>query len=168
LAVAAAGAYAISLGAPSASAATFGMQLAEDDVPGDKSLIEQSGQTEAAPNDDPTAPAHAPKYPIRFKTIDYQDGGDTGKLKLAGSAPPETPVYIYFDDSPFVKVLADKDGIWSTEQAVKLDDARHMLRAEQYDATTRMVSGRATVTLERDPTAKAPVPPTESPPAAAQ
>ncbi len=52
---------------------------------------------------------------------------------------------------PLVKVLADKDGNWSAEKELKLDDARHMVRAEQYDATTRMVSGRAMVTLARAP-----------------
>ena len=134
-----------------AHAATFGIQVAEDDVPGDKSLIEPSGEAAAPPAGDPTLGAHAPKYPIKFTTVDYQEAGDAGHLKLAGSAPPETPVYIYFDESPFVKVLADKDGKWSVENDVKLDDARHMLRAEQYDATTRMVSGRAMVTLERAP-----------------
>lgn len=151
--VALVGAAATSFGMAHAYAATLGIQVAEDDVPGDKSLIEQSGEAAAPSNDGSSEKlgAHAPKYPIRFKTVDYQDNGDTGKLKLAGTAPPETPVYIYFDDQPLVKVLADKEGTWSVESDMKLDDARHMLRAEQYDTTTRMVSGRAMVTLERAP-----------------
>ncbi len=151
VAVALVGAAAPLLGVTHAYAAPFGIQVAEDDVPGDKSLIEQSGEEPAPPAGDPTLGAHAPKYPIRFTTVDYQETGETGHLKLAGSAPPETPVYIYFDDAPFVKAQADGDGKWSVESDVKLDDARHMLRAEQYDATTRMVSGRAMVTLERAP-----------------
>ena len=137
--------------APSQAAAP-GIQLAEDDVPGDKSLIQDQG-TPSAPSDEQSQTgSHAPKYPIKFKTVDYQDSGDTGKITLAGTAPPETPVYIYFDDQPLVKVLADKDGNWSAEKEVgKLDQERHMLRAEQYDMTTRMVSGRAMVTLARAP-----------------
>jgi hypothetical protein len=87
-------------------------------------------------------------------------------LTLAGTAPPESPVYIYFDEEPLVKVLADKDGNWSAEKEVKLDDQRHMLRAEQYDATTRMVSGRATVMLARAPAdAGTPAPDNPAPPA---
>lgn len=50
-----------------------------------------------------------------------------------------------------MKVQTDKDGVWSVDKDVKIDEARHMLRAEQYDASTRMVSGRAMVTLERAP-----------------
>jgi hypothetical protein len=151
VAVALAGASAILLGAPRASAATFGMQVAEDDVPGDKSLLAPAAEAATPANGDPTLGAHAPKYPIRFKTVDYQDSGDTGHLKLAGSGPPDSPVYVYFDDAPFVKVQTDKDGVWSVDKDVKIDEARHMLRAEQYDASTRMVSGRAMVTLERAP-----------------
>ncbi|HZP09772.1 hypothetical protein [Methyloceanibacter sp.] len=155
MALACVGLAGVAIGASLAKAETAGIRLAEDDVPGDKSLIQ----------DEPTSPSdeqsqtgsHAPKYPIRFKTVDYQDAGDTGKLTLAGTAPPETPVYIYFDDQPFVKVMADKDGNWSTEKEVgKLDQERHMLRAEQYDMTTRMVSGRAMVTLARAPEDAAP------------
>jgi hypothetical protein len=132
-------------------AATPGLRLAaDDDVPGDKSLLQDEP---ASPSDEqPQTGSHAPKYPIKFKTVDYQDSGDIGKLTLAGTAPPETPVYIYFDDQPLVKAMADKDGNWSAEKDVeKLDENRHMLRAEQYDMTTRMVSGRAMVTLGRPP-----------------
>jgi hypothetical protein len=132
-------------------AAAPGIQVAaDDDIPGDKSLIQNEP---TSPSDEQSQTgSHAPKYPIRFKTVDYQDAGDTGKLTLAGTAPPETPVYIYFDDQPLVKAMTDKDGNWSAEKDVeKLDENRHMLRAEQYDATTRMVSGRAMVTLGRAP-----------------
>ena len=135
--------------APSRAAAP-GIQIAADDeVPGDKSLIE--GQPATPSDEQSQTGSHAPKYPIKFKTVDYQDTGDTGKLTLAGTAPPETDVYIYFDEQPLAKVPTDKDGNWSTEKELKLDDARHMVRAEQYDMTTRMVSGRAMVTLARAP-----------------
>ncbi len=141
------------IGASLAKAGMAGITLAEDDVPGDKSLIQDQG----ASDEQPQTGSHAPKYPVRFKTVDYHDTGDTGKLTLAGTAPPETPVYIYFDDQPLVKVTADKDGNWSAEKEVgKLDQDRHMLRAEQYDMTTRMVSGRAMVTLARAPADAAP------------
>jgi hypothetical protein len=154
----------VSIGSHPAKAATFGMTLAEDDVPGDKSLLE--GQPATPSDDQAQTGSHAPKYPIKFKTVDYKDAGDTGKLTLAGTAPPGTPVYVYFDDQPFVKALADKDGNWSAEKEVKLDDERHMLRAEQYDMTTRMVSGRATVMLARAPAdAGTPAPDNPAPPA---
>ena len=113
----------VSIGSHPARAAMFGMTLAEDDVPGDKSLIEQSGEAATPSDDQAQTGSHAPKYPIKFKTVDYQESGDTGKLTLAGTAPPESPVYIYFDEEPLVKVLADKDGNWSAEKEVKLDDA---------------------------------------------
>jgi hypothetical protein len=167
LAVAFVGVAGVSMSSIAANAA-FGMKVAEDDVPGDKSLIEPLGEAAAPSTDDSSEQtgSHAPKYPIRFKTVDYQESGDAGTLKLAGTAPPETPVYIYFDDQPLVKAMADKDGTWSVEKDVKLDDARHMLRAEQYDASTRMVSGRAMVTLERAPAnAASPAPDNPAPPA---
>jgi hypothetical protein len=139
-------------GSNMAKAATAGLKLAEDDVPGDKSLIEQSGEAATPSDEQSQTGSHAPKYPIRFKTVDYQDTGDTGKVTLAGTAPPESPVYIYFDDQPLIKVIADKDGNWTAEKEVgKLDQDRHMIRAEQYDMSTRMVSGRAMVTLARAP-----------------
>lgn len=164
LAVACIGLAGVSIGSAAARATTFGMTLAEDDVPGDKSLIE--GEPATPSDDQAQTGSHAPKYPIKFKTVDYQDSGDTGKLTLAGTAPPESPVYIYFDEEPLVKVLADKDGNWSAEKEVKLDDQRHMLRAEQYDTTTRMVSGRATVMLARAPAdAGTPAPDNPAPPA---
>jgi hypothetical protein len=149
----------VAMGAVTPShAAAPGIQVAaDDDVPGDKSLIQD--EPASSSDEQPQTGSHAPKYPIRFKTVDYQDTGDTGKLTLAGTAPPETDVYIYFDEQPLAKVPADKDGNWSTEKELKLDDARHMVRAEQYDMTTRMVSGRAMVTLARVP------PDTGTPPA---
>jgi hypothetical protein len=140
-------------------AAAPGIQVAEDnDVPGDKSLIQNEP---TSPSDEQSQTgSHAPKYPIRFKTVDYQDSGDIGKLTLAGTAPPETPIYIFFDDQPLVKAMTDKDGNWSAEKDVeKLDENRHMLRAEQYDMTTRMVSGRAMVTLGRAPSDAGTTPP---------
>jgi hypothetical protein len=135
---------------PSRAAAPGIQVAADDDIPGDKSLIQNEP---ASPSGEQSQTgSHAPKYPIRFKTVDYQDAGDTGKLTLAGTAPPETPVYIFFDNQPLVKVMADKDGKWSTEKEVgKLDQGQHMIRADQYDMTTRMVSGRAMVTLARAP-----------------
>jgi hypothetical protein len=68
-------------------AATPGIQVAEDnDVPGDKSLIQ----------DEPTSPSdeqsqtgsHAPKYPIRFKTVDYQDSGDIDACRNCSAGDP--------------------------------------------------------------------------------
>jgi hypothetical protein len=118
-------------------------QVAED-VPGDKSLLSPEGQAAAK---QPDTGDNSPKSPIRVKTIDYQDAA--GKLKLAGTALPGSPLYLFFDDAPLAKVDADSAGNWTLEQEMALDGGRHILRAEQYDPTTRMLAGRAMVAIER-------------------
>lgn len=94
---------------------------------------------------------HPPQSPIRIKTVDLQETEGTGKLKLAGTAGPGTTLYIFLDDAPFVKVVADDKGDWSAEGDVQLEGERHMVRAEQYDPETRMLAGRAMVTIARKP-----------------
>lgn len=99
-----------------------------------------------------------PQSPIRIQTVDLQEAGDgPAKLKLAGTAAPGTTLYIFVDDSPFVKLVADDKGEWSTEGEVQFEgdqNARHMVRAEQYDPETRMLAGRAMVTIARKPSAE--------------
>jgi len=123
-------------------------------VPGDKSLIEtnhpaeDSAPAEAAAGSE--AESHMPKSPIRFNTVDFQDTGEgSGKLKLAGTAPSGSDLYLYFDDQPFAKVVPDSEGKWAVEGEMKLDDGRHTFRAEQYDENTRLLAGRAMVAIER-------------------
>jgi hypothetical protein len=115
-----------------------------EDVPGDKSLLGAEGQGGESSAE---APAASPKSPIRVKTIDYQE--EAHKLKLAGTALPGSPLYLFFDDAPLARVDADSDGNWTLEQDMELGGGRHILRAEQYDPTTRMLAGRAMITIER-------------------
>jgi hypothetical protein len=98
-----------------------------------------------------------PQPPIRIKTVDLQEGEGPAKLKLAGTAGPGTTLYIFVDDAPFVKLVADDEGKWSTEGEVQFEgdpSAQHMVRAEQYDPETRMLAGRAMVTIARKPSAE--------------
>jgi hypothetical protein len=132
--------------AAAAPAPTAAYQVAED-VPGDKSLIAPEGAQNQPSGE---APQHEP--PIRFTTVDYQDAGEAaGKLKLAGTAPAGTALYIFFDDNPLAKMAVDDQGKWSLEGEIKLETGNHTLRAEQYDGTTGMLSGRAMVTIARVP-----------------
>ena len=96
--------------------------------------------------------APRPKWPIKITTIDFQDGeGGKGKLKLAGTALPGTPLYLFFDDAPFAKVVADAEGKWGVEGDLELDDAPHTFRAEQYDEKTKLLAGRAMISIGRAP-----------------
>lgn len=90
------------------------------------------------------ASSPSPKSPIKVSVVDYaKDGEDAGTLKLAGTAIPNSSVYIYVDSQPFAQVVADGDGKWSAEDKTSLDDAVHQVRVEQFDDTTRMLAGRA-------------------------
>jgi len=125
-------------------------EMRAEDVP------QPSTPQAAAPNaSEEGAKPTAPRSPIRIKDVDYQDTkeGVAGRIKLAGTAAPDSLVYIYVDENPYVKVLADAEGNWSAEGELQLDGQRHMLRAEQYDAETRMLAGRAMVTITRNPNA---------------
>jgi hypothetical protein len=149
---AALGAGALQLHVAPATAQVAAYRLAADEIPGDKSLIAPEGAQDESSGE---PPHHAP--PIRFTTVDYQDAGDAaGKLKLAGTAPAGTVLYIFFDDNPFAKLAVDDQGKWSLEGDIKLETGNHTLRAEQYDETTRMLSGRAMVTITRVPPGEAP------------
>jgi hypothetical protein len=125
---------------------------AADETPGDKSLIAPEGAEDQSSGE---PPHHQP--PIRFTTVDYQDAGDAGgKVKLAGTAPAGTVLYIFFDDNPFAELDVDDQGKWSVEKEVKLENGNHAIRADQYDETTRMLSGRAMVTIARVPPGETP------------
>ena len=129
----------------SAAARMAGYRLAADNTPGDKSLIAPEGAQDE-PSGQP--PRHEP--PIRFTTVDYQDAGDVGgKVTLAGTAPAGTMLYLFFDDNPFAKLDVDDQGKWSVEKEVKLENGNHTIRADQYNETTLMLSGRAMVTIAR-------------------
>jgi hypothetical protein len=145
-------ALALSIAAGGAQAGVAAYRLATDETTGDKS----GGATEGA-QDGSTgeAPRHEP--PIRFTAVDYQDAGDAGgKVKLAGTAPAGTVLYIFFDDNPFAKLDVDDQGKWSVEKEVKLESGNHSIRADEYDETTRMLSGRAMVTIARVPPGETP------------
>ena len=143
---------ALKLDVAPAAAKMAGYRLAADETLGDKSLIAPEGAQEES-SDNP--PHHEP--PLRFVTVDYQDAKDTGgKVTLAGTAPAGTVLYIFFDDNPFAKLAVDDQGKWSVEKEVKLENGNHTIRADQYDETTRMLSGRAMVTVARVPPGEAP------------
>jgi hypothetical protein len=143
-----AGALGLGLEPAKAYEASYSFQVAQD-IPGDKSPI--AGQSDNEPADAGGTEDHAPKSPIRVKTIDYEDAA--GTLKLAGTAATGTPLYLYFDNEPLAKVDADDQGNWSLERKMDLGTGQHILRAEQYDPTTRMLSGRAMITIGRAPSA---------------
>jgi hypothetical protein len=129
--------------APQAAVGTETEPHLAEDVPGDKSLL----GPEAKAAEQPDTGDHSPKSPIKVKTIDYQDAAH--KLKLAGTALPGSALYLFFDDAPLAKVDADSGGNWTLEQDMELGGGRHTLRAEQYDPATRMLAGRAMITIER-------------------
>jgi len=98
------------------------------------------------------ASSPSPKSPIKVSVVDYaKDGEDAGTLKLAGTAIPNSSVYIYVDSKPFAQVAADGDGKWSAEDKTSLDDAVHQVRVEQFDDTTRMLAGRAMFNISLAP-----------------
>ncbi len=123
------------------------------------SAAEAKPAEQAEAGEQQTAPR--PKSPIKISTIDFQDGeaGSKGKLKLAGIALPGAPLFIFFDESPYARVVADGEGKWSVEGDLELDDAPHTIRAEQYDKETKLLAGRAMVSIGR---AKG-VPPAQTP-----
>jgi hypothetical protein len=119
--------------------------IAEDAVPGDRSLVQPQGADDATAAQPPSS-----KSPLRVNSFDYEDAGDTpGKLKLAGIALPGNELFLYFDNQPFATVVPDDSGNWSVEGELKLEDGRHSLRAEQFDPETRMVAARAMISIER-------------------
>lgn len=100
------------------------------------------------------AESQAPRSPIKVKTIDFEDAGEkAGKLTVAGTATPGSDLYLYFDDVPLAKIIPNGEGEWSLEQELELNGGRHTLRAEQYDPATRLLAGRAMITIERAPDA---------------
>jgi hypothetical protein len=127
-------------------------------------VVLAADQSAEQPAETGDAEDHSPKSPIRVSTIDYQEAGENaGTLKLAGKAVPGTPLYLFFDDAPLAKLDADDAGNWSLERELDLGGGRHVLRAEQYDPTTRMLAGRATVTIERAPEGSAGEAPAKTP-----
>jgi len=142
----------LSIAVGGARAGLSAYRLAADEIPGDKSLIAPEGAQDESSSE---PPHHQP--PIKFTTVDYQDaGGAGGKVTLAGTAPAGTVLYIFFDDNPFAKLDVDDQGKWSVEKEVKLENGNHAIRADEYDETTRMLSGRAMVTIARVPPGETP------------
>jgi hypothetical protein len=90
-----------------------------------------------------------PRAPLRVNKVDFQETGEGGKLSLAGEALPGRDLYLFLDDAPFATVTPDGGGKWSYESAMKLDDGRHTLRADQYDQATDILAARAIVTIQR-------------------
>lgn len=108
-----------------------------------------------------------PRSPLRLSTVDYVDTDDgSGKLTIAGVALPGKELYLFLDDEPLAKAVPDDGGKWSIESAMKLDEGRHTIRADQYDAATDMLAARAMVSIERAKPGSGEVPADASPPKA--
>jgi hypothetical protein len=128
-----------------ASPLTAGLAYAEDDIPGDKSLIADAPPAPPVPEGRVTRTP-----PIVFQSVDYQDvGSDSGKISVAGKAEPGSVLLLFFDQEPLGKLKAGDDGKWSFELKRRLDNGRHSFRAEHYDNKTGMLAGKAMVSLER-------------------
>jgi hypothetical protein len=98
-----------------------------------------------------------PRSPLRLSTVDYADDGNGfGTLKLAGIALPGKELYLFLDDKPLTKAVPDESGKWNVESAMKLDEGRHTIRADQYDEATDMLAARAMVSIERAKPGEAP------------
>jgi hypothetical protein len=109
-----------------------------------------AGMPEAAtPAAEENDASPSPRTPLRLSKIDFQDTDEGGKLTLSGEALPGRDLYLFLDDQPIATVTPDGGGKWSFESAMKLDDGRHTLRADQYDQATEMLAARAIVTIQR-------------------
>jgi hypothetical protein len=119
-----------------------------------------AGESEAGPT--------VPKSPLRVSTVDYVDtDGGSGKLTIAGIALPGKELYLFLDDEPLASAVPDDGGKWSIESAMKLDDGRHTIRADQYDSATDMLAARAVVSIERAKPGSGEAPAESAPPKAA-
>ena len=121
--------------------------------------VPAAGASEAGPT--------VPRSPLRLSTVDYVDTNDgSGKLTVAGIALPGKELYLFLDDEPLAKAVPDDGGKWSVESAMKLDEGRHTIRADQYDAATDMLAARAMVSIERAKPGSGEAPAGSSPPKA--
>jgi hypothetical protein len=130
---------------------------AAETVPGDKSLIGDQGAPSEMAEESETGPT-VPKSPLRLNTVDYRDS----KLMVAGIALPGKELYLFLDDEPIARVTPSDGGEWSIESGMELDEGKHTLRADQYDAATDMLAARAVVSIQRAKQGSD-GPPTESP-----
>jgi hypothetical protein len=122
-----------------------GIALAEDDVPGDKSLIADAPEAPPVPEGRITRTP-----PIVFKSVDYKDTGpDSGEITIVGTGEPNSVITLFFDEHPLGEMKIGEDGKWGFDLKQKLDAGRHSFRAERYDSSTGMLAGRAMVSLER-------------------
>src|SRR5262245_63350648 len=95
-----------------------------------------------------------PKAPLRLNTVDFQDTAEgSGKLTVGGTAIPGSELFLFLDEEPLGRVMPDSGGKWSYESAMTLGDARHTLRADQYDQATKMLAARAILPIRRAQTA---------------
>lgn len=104
------------------------------------------------PNVQPEPPHRKP--PVRIGKVEYRDtGANTGTISLSGDGDANERVFFFFDDAPLAEVTIGADGTWSIDIDKKLPSGEHTLRADTYDEATHMASGRASVTLGREPEA---------------
>jgi nucleoid-associated protein YgaU len=126
----------------------------------------------SAPSRQPLAaePERPKRPPVVFKTVDYQDeGAKTGKISLSGRGDPGARIVLYLDDQPLGQAKIGADGTWRFTTEKRLELGAHYFRADQLDAATGLVVGRASVGMKRTkpaPVVAAQEPAPESPDAA--
>lgn len=92
------------------------------------------------------------KPPVRIGKVEYSDtGADTGKITMSGEGDVNEHVFFFFDNAPLAEVTIGPDGTWTIDIDKKLPSGEHTIRADTYDEATHMASGRASVTLGREP-----------------
>lgn len=95
-----------------------------------------------------------PPLPITIDSIAY---GVAGEVLLGGRSSPGAALRIYLDDAPVAEVQADGAGGWQARLAA-VEGGLHVLRADEIDATGKVLS-RFETPFKRD----LPAPATEAP-----
>ncbi|MEM7191657.1 MAG: hypothetical protein AAF405_02110 [Pseudomonadota bacterium] len=120
-------------------------------VPLGSTALGESGAPAADVVGSASSPSH--KSPLHVKIVDYQKAEEgPGTLKMSGTGLPGSNVHISVDGKPFAKVLAsDKDGAWSVEDQIPLDESVHAVRVQQFDAATNLPAATAMFSMSLAP-----------------
>ncbi len=93
----------------------------------------------------PGAPPAGPGARIALSSVHY---GNSGELRLAGTAPPGRTVRVYVDNAPVGDVTAGADGRWTLTPTAPVAPGAHRLRLDQLDAGGH-VTARVELPFER-------------------
>jgi hypothetical protein len=152
--------HAVTLPEPLALAETPSAETPSAEIPGaETEAAETEARSPAVVAVAPSAPSRQPlaaeperpkRPPVVFKTVDYQDeGAETGKISLSGRGDPGARIVLYLDDQPLGQAKIGADGTWSFATERRLELGAHYFRADQLDAATGLVVGRASVGMKR-------------------